>query len=242
MRGLLLAAIVLLPVACAPATLAAADGDDDGPPMGIDVPLLEPHRDPSKPTSPGAAPRTTWSGAPAPPAGTPTPESAPRGFTDRLASAAVAAAGALAALGVAAYHRLRGERTLEAAARARLAAFLHERPGASQAEAARALGVDATTARYHLLRLEKEGLAVRVEGGWFVAGSVAREERARFLAAEGSEAVLAAVRATPGSSLTELAERLALARSTVSWHVRKLASAGWVRVERAGRETRVRPA
>lgn len=141
------------------------------------------------------------------------------------------------------YHRTRGWRTLEHAPRARLAALLREHPGLTPAHAARLLGVDPTTALYHLRRLAKEGLAIaegpRRGARYFAAGAHAPEERVRIVATQGAEDVLRTIEAAPGATKTQLAERLAIARASLAWHLTRLERAGLVRYERAGRVVRV---
>lgn len=201
--------------------------------------------------------------APAPFVGShgPTARAAPTPATPTMAAAASAtngppspwtdaarfAAGAavLVLIPWALYHRLRGERVLDQDTRSRLHALLRDSPGISTAEAARALGVDPTTARYHLARLVRERLAV-TEGParsvrYFAAGSVPPELRAAHVAAREGHEVLAAVRAAPGATKSALAAALAIARPTLAWHLARLERAGLVRCERAGREARVFP-
>ncbi|MFA5861063.1 MAG: winged helix-turn-helix transcriptional regulator [Candidatus Thermoplasmatota archaeon] len=146
------------------------------------------------------------------------------------------------------YHRLRGKRTLEQDKRAALTDLLRERPGISQSDLARALGLDPSTVRYHLHRLEKEGLVVQEGTGsrrarYFAPGSTVPADRPAIAVARsvGSASVLQAVRDSPGSTMTELAQRMSVCRTTVGWHIRKLALARLVCLERDGRTVRVLP-
>ncbi|HET6405233.1 MAG TPA: helix-turn-helix domain-containing protein, partial [Candidatus Thermoplasmatota archaeon] len=158
---------------------------------------------------------------------------------------AVATLGAALALALLAplllYHRLRGRAMSRGGTRARVAALLAERPGLSPAEAARALGVDPTTALYHLRRLVRERLALVEERRYFPAGAQRPEERARLVARRRAGHVLDAVRARPGASKSALAAALAIARPTLSLRLARLARAGLVRLEREGRSVRVYP-
>lgn len=147
------------------------------------------------------------------------------------------------------YHRLRGKRTLEQDKRAALTALLHERPGLSPSELARGIGLDPSTVRYHLHRLVKEGLVIQEGPGsgrharYFAPGTIAASERPAIAIANSQEStnVLDVVRQTPGLTMTEISTRMSLGRTTVSWHLRKLALARLVRLERHGRAVRVLP-
>lgn len=166
------------------------------------------------------------------------------GATQHVWRAVAYAAGALILLlaPIALYHRLRGAQALESGQRARLVEVIRASPGLSMMDVARSLQIHPTTARYHLRRLVKEDILV-VEDGvkYFVAGSVPRAQRAGVVALDGREEVLAAVRASPGLTVTDLARVLGVGRSTMRWHVAKLAQAGLVALARDGRAVRVRP-
>jgi predicted transcriptional regulator len=124
-----------------------------------------------------------------------------------------------------------------------LAKILRERPGLTPADAARALGVDRTTAQYHLRRLVREGRAVT--GGaargmrYFPPGAVPREAREAFIAAQRGSALLDALRGKPGCTQSALARDLGVPRPSLAWHLDRLRKAGLVRAERQGREVRL---
>jgi predicted transcriptional regulator len=120
-------------------------------------------------------------------------------------------------------------------------ALLRAHRGLGAAEVARALGIDRTTARYHLRRLERQGLGVEHSARWFAAGTLPPRERARHMRDAVSPEVLAAVRAAPGLPKTELARHVGLARPTLAWHLARLSREGLVRSERDGRAARVYP-
>lgn len=161
------------------------------------------------------------------------------------AAALAAGAAILLLLPFALYHRLRGARALENERRARIAELLRATPGLAAADAARILGIDSSTARYHLARMASEGLAV-AHGSprrprYFAPGDMPASARDEVVAIAGSEAVLDRIRATPGLSVEQLARAMGIGRSTLRWHLGKLARAGRVRLERCGREVHVRP-
>ena len=196
-------------------------------------------RSSARPAAPDPAPHAA--GEPAPP---------PRAAGTRATPAAAAPATGLA-LGVALYagalyHRLRGAAVIEHGARAKIAELLRAEPGLTPAEIARRTSVDPSTALYHLRRMVKEGVILcegeRRASRYFAPGSVAPADRARVVVAREAAPVLDAIRAQPGVSKSRLALRLAIARTTLAWHLRRLERAGIVRCERAGREVRVFPA
>lgn len=126
--------------------------------------------------------------------------------------------------------------------RAALLALLAETPGLTPTSAARALGVSRSTALYHMRRLLREG-AVLAEGHarrprYFANGSLGAHERARVLAG-GHDALLQAVRASQGATKTELSRSVAIARTTLTWRLRRLHRAGLVRFVKEGRSVRV---
>lgn len=123
--------------------------------------------------------------------------------------------------------------------RQRVRALLQARPALAPADAARELGVDPSTALYHLRRLVREG-AASAHGPprrrrYCAAGRRAPQDPA------DSRGVLDAVRAAPGIARVELAARLRLARSTLGWHLGRLQRRGLVRYERKGRRVLVYP-
>lgn len=158
---------------------------------------------------------------------------------------AAAAIGALLLIPLALYHRLHGARLLQQRTRRAIVSALREHPGATNAALAMNLDLDAATVRYHLERLEKNHLVIP-EGParrrrWFAAGHHATQERAALVAAALAPQVLAAVRAAPGITKTQLANRLAIARGTLAWHLRRLERADAIVCRREGRLVRVHP-
>lgn len=141
------------------------------------------------------------------------------------------------------YHRLRRARLVGLDTRARLLDALRARPGLAVVDAARAVDVDPSTALYHLRRLVDEGVAVaegaRRAARYFAVGTVPPAQRLRIVAERESEPIIEAIRAEPGASKTRLAQRLAIARASLSWHLGRLERAGLVRCERDGREVKV---
>lgn len=223
------------------------------PPGGIPQVASEPRAlPPIGATLPAAAPAPAKRApAPEPTAVDPAPVHAqaarsaapePR-WAERAALAGAACAILLTPLAL--YHRLRGSNVLGHDSRAKLLDLLRSRPGISPADAARELGVDPSTALYHLRRLVKEGFATthgeRRGARYFAAGTVAAEDRLRVVVERESAGLLDEIRTTPGESKTALAQRLAIARATLHWHLGRLERAGLVRCERAGREVKVFP-
>ena len=125
--------------------------------------------------------------------------------------------------------------------RTRVIELLHRRPCLTATDAARALGVDPSTALYHLRLLAREGLAVIEGRHYFAVGTTSADERARIVARQHAAPILDAVRTRPGATKTGLASALAIARPTLSFHVARLERAGLVRTVREGRSVRIFP-
>lgn len=138
------------------------------------------------------------------------------------------------------YHRIQAREATAHATRGRILRELTAGP-ATATELGRRLGVDRTSAAYHLRVLARAGLVASAPAGrerrWYLG--VAPRDAAL---SAGARRVLGAVRAAPGESVSSLARALASSKSTVHHHVVRLAAAGLVRVERDGRAARVRPA
>lgn len=124
--------------------------------------------------------------------------------------------------------------------RARLLGEVRSAPGASTAGLARALGLNEGTALYHLRVLERSGLAKSLAVGrerqWFEAGMRAADEPSH-----ARRRVLDAIEAAPGSTLTEVARGVGVAKSTAHHHVAALAKEGRVEPARTGRTLRLYP-
>lgn len=192
-----------------------------------------------------AAPRHASEGATVTYVGTSAPTPLPPAPLLLLVAATFAIGlAALLAAPVALYHRIRGRDLLASGTRGRVHAHVRDHPGASASDVARALALDPTTARYHLRRLEKAGLA-SPEGNarrerWFAAGTLDAPARKALLVPDGARRVLDALATRPHATKSELARALALGRATIAWHVERLADAGLVECARVGREVRVR--
>ena len=190
-------------------------------PVAVEVATVEAPPAPPQEESPPPAPQVEAPSAPAKPA--------PLGQA--------AAAGALLLLPLAAlYARIRGASLLRQATREKLHAALAQEPGLPAAALARRVGIDPSTALYHLRRLKQEGLAVEERGGWFLAGTAARES---LVAAREGAAVIEALRAAPGATKSGLAARLGVPRATLAPQLARLERAGLVECRREGRSVRV---
>lgn len=144
------------------------------------------------------------------------------------------------------FHRLDRSRLLGSERRARVLEFVHAKPGCTAADVARLLGCDYRAARHHLDLLVRFGFLARRSFGpnhryFDNHGRYAPEEEARLAvaASPSSTRLLAAVRAQPGITQREVAERLGIAKSSVSKRVAVLERAGLVR--REGRALRPWP-
>lgn len=210
-------------------------------PRGGDAPLLETEAALGRDEALAPA-------APVKPAGG--PAAPPATLAERAATAAAEAAAGdrllvLAAAGLLLllpflYHRLHHEQALDHPRRRAIYAAILARPGSTIQTVADAAAVNRGTALHHLRILGRQGLVQARRGTkevhLFPAGArLGPEETARHavLARTGARELADAVAAAPGRTRVEAARALAVAPSTLDWHLRGLLATGLV-LERAG--------
>lgn len=142
--------------------------------------------------------------------------------------------------GVAAlYSRFAGAEVLRHRERERALALLRERPGLSVQEMADALGISWSTAAYHLGVLEREGMVAAAKGHrhrrYVLVGTGVSREEVHVASHPTASALLMHIASAPGVSQSRLSELAGITPSTASWHLKRLAEAGLVRVERKWR-------
>jgi DNA-binding transcriptional ArsR family regulator len=139
------------------------------------------------------------------------------------------------------YARVAPEELLDNDVRRRVHDHVRAHPGSDVKDTAQACLVSWSTAAYHLHRLEREGLLLSRRSGrskrFFLNGAQppARAEAIGALRNPTSLAIARLVAEQPGLMQKEIAARLALPASTVSWHMRRLRELGVVREERRWR-------
>jgi len=107
-------------------------------------------------------------------------------------------------------------------------------------EVARAAGLQRSTAVYHLRTLVRHGQLVAMDGAksvhYYPVGTT-RDEASRtrlaLLSSPRTRAVAEHVRDHPGLTRAELAAKVGIAASTLSWHLGRLLEAGLVVDDRA---------
>ncbi|KUK61116.1 MAG: Transcriptional regulator, ArsR family [Methanoculleus marisnigri] len=143
------------------------------------------------------------------------------------------------------YRRIAKRAALEHETRTAIYDHIHAHPGIRLGTLAQDLGVNRGTLRYHLGKLQEFGMiaAAAVEGrtGYF-------ENRRKYSALEAkvlihlknpnTREILAILLESPGASRRELAERLGITASSVSWHMRRLKADGIVLQEKIGGDVR----
>lgn len=120
--------------------------------------------------------------------------------------------------------------------RAQVLEALRQRPGLTATELARDLGVHHSSAAYHLGRLERRGLVIRLRHRGrvhaFLVGAQGPRDRARVVldrSASGAQ-VLAHVAAEP-RRLGAIARGVPMTKAAVYWHLERLARLGLVVME-----------
>lgn len=147
-------------------------------------------------------------------------------------SLALAAALALPLLAIALYSRIARDRMLAQPLRGRLYDRVRAAPGTTAAALAREFSVDLTTARYHLVRLEREGLLRSQLAGrsiyWFPPEARVDVAAADATSAETARRIARLVGERPGSTTTEIARTAGLRVDLTHYHLHRMARAGLV--------------
>jgi DNA-binding MarR family transcriptional regulator len=132
------------------------------------------------------------------------------------------------------FSRIADDEVLDNPNRARILDLVRAQPGVHFQDLVRQAAVGRGTLEHHLRKLEAAGLVtIKRSKGYaccFPKGAVDRRlmEAAPVLRSEGGRAVLRAVAKRPGASSRDLAGHLGFAPSTVSYHLKRLESAGLV--------------
>lgn len=132
------------------------------------------------------------------------------------------------------FSRIADDEVLDNPNRARILDLVRAQPGVHFQDLVRQAGVGRGTLEHHLRKLEAADLVtIKRSKGYaccFPKGAVDRRlmEAAPVLRSEGGRAVLREVARRPGASSRDLAGELGFAPSTVSYHLKRLESAGLV--------------
>jgi predicted transcriptional regulator len=144
--------------------------------------------------------------------------------------------------GLALYHRIRSNNTLNNKTRQAVYDSVVRSPGIGVNDAAKAAGCSYSTAAYHLERLVEERLLVASEDGrrarFFKNGgafSQAEREFVPILQSDECMDVLQTIVENPWCYRAEVAQKLSVSGPTVNWHLKKLMGAGVVKEMREGR-------
>lgn len=144
------------------------------------------------------------------------------------------------------FSRVTGPKLLDHPARARLVQLVQAEPGVHFQDLVRRSGLPNGTAVHHLRKLTDAGLlAARPLGRYTCYFPGSSPDRATLAAApvtraDGARRILAELAANPGLSGGDLAMRLGIQPSTVTYHVKRLQDAGLVAAARDGRVIRFR--
>lgn len=144
------------------------------------------------------------------------------------------------------YTRLTKREILQHEERERIVELVEAEPGIHFRELARRLDAGHGILGHHLRKLEEAGAIQEHETGshrcYFSTGRLRADEREALatVKAGGARKVMAVLEEHPGLSLTEIAEEVGLARSTVSHHVSRLTEVDVLEAEWEGRSKRLR--
>ncbi|MCI4366558.1 MAG: helix-turn-helix domain-containing protein [Thermoplasmata archaeon] len=134
---------------------------------------------------------------------------------------------------------------LELPTRRRIAAFVADHPGTSARALQRGLGLGWGESTYHLGLLVNAGHLARERAGrrdYYFPSELSEADRRLLIAFQGPvpRRLLVTLGHHPGLTFTELAAELAIARSTMAFHLRFLLLSGLIEVERLGGDRRYR--
>jgi predicted transcriptional regulator len=135
---------------------------------------------------------------------------------------------------------------LELESQRQVYAFVLDNPGVHMRRLARDLGMEMGTLRYALDQLERRGLVVSKEERnlktYFAAGRLGQRDQglASLLQQKRFRDIIVSVLALPGTTHSDMADRLGLKPSTLSKYTTILEERGVLRHERDGRENRYR--
>lgn len=134
------------------------------------------------------------------------------------------------------------DRLLLLESRRRIYDYIRQVPGIHLRALQRELAMPLGTLEYHLYQMEREGLLVTREDGrfkgYFPADELDRRDRdyLYYLRQEMPRRIALEVAHEPGVSFQNLAQRLPISPSTLSFHLKKLLKAGMVAEAQMGRE------
>jgi predicted transcriptional regulator len=140
------------------------------------------------------------------------------------------------------YKLLERKHLLDHTARRTLFERIRDEPGIHFAGLHRATGINTGTLHYHLAVLEREGkILSQITGGctrYFENHGIIGEHERNVLAHlrnRTERAILEILLQSPAGSRKEIAGTLGITGPSVSWHMRRLAADGIVRIDRSGR-------
>jgi len=143
------------------------------------------------------------------------------------------------------YRRIAKRAALEHETRTAIYDHICAHPGIRLGTLAEDLGINRGTLRYHLGRLQEFGMiaaaAVGGQTGYFENRqkySILEEKALIHLKNPNTRKILLILLEKPGASRRDLAERLGITASSVSWHLRRLSGDGIVLREKAGGDVR----
>ena len=125
-------------------------------------------------------------------------------------------------------------------------AYITNNPGTHLRKISRELGICLSTLRYHLVKLEKSGTIVSQKQSnlkiYFVSGKLKPEERelTQLLQQKRFRDIILVLIDSPGSTFSQIAEKLSMSHSTASKYINILEDRKVLSHEREGRRKRYR--
>lgn len=135
------------------------------------------------------------------------------------------------------YTKLRRVEVLDHYTRGQIHGYIIANPGDHYNNIKEELGLNNGSLAYHLKVLEREGYIVSQRDGMYRRFYPARARPPKERLSPMQRLVVEEIRKTEGCSQKDIARRLDISPQVVNYHVKMLAAAGIVNLEKDGRET-----
>ncbi len=149
----------------------------------------------------------------------------------------------LIVVGLAAYTRIRQKRLLDHKRREKIYNYIKENPGEHFRGIQKTLGLEVGVIAYHLNTLERgEYIKSRQDGQYRRFYPMDAKIDVKLILSALQERIMNRIKTDPGISQRNIAANVGVARKVISYHVKILKDAGFIYVEKQGREALCYPA
>ncbi len=140
-------------------------------------------------------------------------------------------------IGIVAYTRIRQKRLLDHERREKIFNYIKENPGEHFRGIQKTLGLEVGVIAYHLNTLERgEYIKSRQDGQYRRFYPMDAKIDVKLILSALQQRIMNRIKSDPGISQRNIASKVGVARKVVSYHVKILKDAGFIYVEKEGRE------